>query len=521
VLSAVLIIVAFLTIIVGALMTELSTNFLLSNALVNRVGTEATVSSAAELALNQLQNTGLNSSCPTLNPVTLNSQTATAAYVTCWPTVDRRSPQLVSVASSNAFSVDGMHAVISGNGQNLYLIGDSAGNVFQFNYGQSSPNWSLAMGAGITGPPLEMADVSSSPPDITSLVPISRGGTSGCPANACVKLLGQDVGRVPDSFCFMAANAPVTARPAAGVGFPRLAYFGDSSGWLYAYNATETGNCALQASIQVPSGQAILAGPIVLQNGSNDEVYVASSTDSSTRFLHYTYGAGGFVLVDNISLPAPEVAGMALEPNAFPARVVLTFDGGAVALVRIDAAYHPALITSIALGAVIADAPYWCQCPIGNLIGIGATNGTLYLRDTGLGAVASYAGGSAIHTTPGADAAGNWFFGADDGSLYEVQLRSGQATLAFAVAFASAGAPIRSSPVVGGCSTGICVYMGSTNGHAYLVPLDARDAVLTTCISTAPPACSGANPRLWTQVEVGVAGSPQTVHVQAWSYYSP
>jgi hypothetical protein len=41
VLSGVLIITAFLAIISGALMTELSTNFLLSNALVNRVSTEA------------------------------------------------------------------------------------------------------------------------------------------------------------------------------------------------------------------------------------------------------------------------------------------------------------------------------------------------------------------------------------------------------------------------------------------------------------------------------------------------
>jgi hypothetical protein len=319
----------------------------------------------------------------------------------------------------------------------------------------------------------------------------------------------------------MAANAPVTARPAAGVRFPRLAYFGDQSGWLFAYNATESGNCALQASVQIPLGQPIVSGPIVLQNGSNDEVYVVSSTDSSSRFLHYTYDNGGFTLADNISLPAAEVSGLALEPNALPALVAVTFGGGSVAMVRIDSAFDPALLTSIGLGTAIADAPYWCQCPTGNLVGIGGANGTLYVRDTNLGAVASYVGGSPIRTTPGADAAGNWFVGADDGNLYEVQLRSGQAAMTFAAAFTSAGAPIRSSPVVSGCTTGICIYMGSTNGNAYLVPLDARDAVLTACLTTAPPACSGANPRLWTRVEVGVAGSPQTVHVQGWSYYSP
>jgi hypothetical protein len=516
----VLIIVAFLSIIAGALMTELSTNFLLSNALVNRVAAEATVNSAAELALGQLQSTALNSVCPTPNPVTLNGLTATVAYVSCWPTVDRRSPQLVPVASSSAFSVDGIHAVLQGNGQDLYLTGDSAGNLYQFDYGQTTPNWSLALRASITGPPLEMADVSSNPPDITSLVPISRGG-SGCPATACVELLAQDVGRAPDASCFMAANAQVSARPAAGVRFPRLAYFGDESGWLYAYNATESGNCALQASVQVPLGLPIVAGPIVLQNGNNDEVYVVSSNDSSSRFLRYTYGNSGFTLADNIGLPGPEVTGLALEPNVLPARVAVTSDGGSVAMVRIDGSYQPSLVASIALGTSIADAPYWCQCPTGNLIGVGGANGTLYLRDASLGAVASYAGGSSIRTTPGVDAAGNWFFGANDGNLYEVQLRPGQAAMTFAAAFGSASAPIRSSPVVGGCPSGICVYMGSSNGIAYLVPLDARDAVLTTCLTTSPPACSGANPRLWTQVEVGVFGSPQTVHVQGWSYYSP
>jgi len=55
VLSGVLIIVAFLAIIAGALMTELSTNLLLSRALVHRVANEATLNSAMELALDKLQ----------------------------------------------------------------------------------------------------------------------------------------------------------------------------------------------------------------------------------------------------------------------------------------------------------------------------------------------------------------------------------------------------------------------------------------------------------------------------------
>jgi len=52
VLSGVLIITAFLAIIAGGLMTELSSSFLLSRAQLHRVDNEATVNSAVELALN-------------------------------------------------------------------------------------------------------------------------------------------------------------------------------------------------------------------------------------------------------------------------------------------------------------------------------------------------------------------------------------------------------------------------------------------------------------------------------------
>src|SRR5207245_10049118 len=55
VLSGVLIMTAFIAIISGALMTELSTNFLLSHTLLNRAANEATDSSAADLSLSQRQ----------------------------------------------------------------------------------------------------------------------------------------------------------------------------------------------------------------------------------------------------------------------------------------------------------------------------------------------------------------------------------------------------------------------------------------------------------------------------------
>ena len=80
---------------------------------------------------------------------------------------------------------------------------------------------------------------------------------------------------------------------------------------------------------------------------------------------------------------------------------------------------------------------------------------------------------------------------------------------------------IGSSVQVGSCLAGICIYLGSWNLRAYLVRLDARDVVMTSCVSSAPPACSDDNPRLWAQVEVGDPVTPQTVHVLGWSYYAP
>ena len=133
--------------------------------------------------------------------------------------------------------------------------------------------------------------------------------------------------------------------------------------------------------------------------------------------------------------------------------------------------------------------------------------------------IASYAGVSPIRTTPGSDAVGEWFFGADDGYLHELQQRAGQSAMVQVAQYGGLGT-VGSSVQVAGCPTGICIYLGSSS-NAYLVPLDAREATLTACLSNSPPACSGDNPRLWAQVEVGAPDSPQTVHVQGWSYYSP
>jgi hypothetical protein len=533
VLSGVLIMVAFLAIISGALMTELSTHFLISRALVNRVGNEATVSSAMELALDQLQNTGLTSGCPGATsttplppPVTLNGRTAAVSYASCWPTVDVRSSRFMSIATSATFNIDGSHSFV--NGQDLYLVGDSGGMVYQYHFGDSAPSWSLNMLSNITGPPLTMADVGASPPDLTdisNLVPIAGGGASGCSFTACVKLLQQDTNRpAPDYFCYMGASGLVTSRPAAGVAYPDLVYFGDASGTLWAYSATEAGHCALKGSV-ANSGNPIVAGPIVFQNGGQDEIYVVTSTN---RLLRYTYDPSEqpdtLSQADSLALPFSNPMGVAVENTSVtPARVAITFAGGGVAMVTIPTNFDPTLTTSAGLGPGIAAPPSWCACPNGPQIGVAGLNGTLYVLAMDLSVSASYPGGSPLRTTPSSDGVGEWFFGADDGYLYEVQQRPPSSTMAFATRFGPVGR-VGSSVQLGGCPAGICVYMGSTTGsnpNAYIVPLDARAASITACLTNSPPACSTDNPRLVAQVEVGDGVSPQTVHVQGWSYYSP
>ncbi len=521
VLSAVLIIVAFLAIISGALMTELSTNFLLSTDLVNRVDTEATVNSAMEVSLSQLQATQLNAVCPGSSSVSLNGQTAAVSVVSCAPVVYKGElPAFKTIASAGGFGLDGGHFNVGG--QDEYLVADSNGNVFAYPFGLRSPSWSVSLGGSATGPPLGMADGGS---NISTLVPMSGPANNpGCPAS-CVALLSEDV--PPTSprvqlMCFMASSAAVKARPAAALAFPGVVYFGDTGGNLYAYSAGENGGCALNTSRQVPNGEAVVAGPVVMQNGNRDEIYVVTSLGASSHLLHYSYRNSTFSLSDQLALPAQNPVGLAVERTAAPARLAITFAGGTVSIVQIGSGYDPMLSRTSSVGSSIIKAPYWCaQCPGGDLVGVGGTNGALYVLDTNLNPVASFAGPSRIGTTPAADAAGDWYFAADDGKVYEVQRPSGGTTMSLAATFGAAGEPISSSPLLGSCPAGICIYLGSMDGNAYLVPIDARDAVLTACISTSPPACSGTNPRLWTHVQVGVAGNNQMVHVQGWSYYSP
>ena len=523
VLSGVLIIVAFLAIICGAVMTELTTSFLLSRALVTRVTNQATVNSAMELALNQLQNTPLASGCPTLNPVPLNTRTGVVAYSSCAPVVDTRAPQFTQIASSSSqFNIEGTHAQPSG--LNDYVVANAGGTIFDYTFGMTTPRWTLPLSGNVTGPTLVMPDPQTAG-QYLDLIPMS--GPNCAPSTYCVSVQSDDGSySTPSQQCTMGHNASVVTQPAMGRKFTNIAYSGDTSGMLLAYDPSNGGGgCDAEASAN--AGNAIVGGPVVFPclsgcGGSTDEVYVLTSDGSSSQLIRYTYRSTRLNQMASLPLPWPNASGLAIEGTGLPARVAISFNGGGVALVQIDAGANMTLVSSTSVPAGISAAPYWCHCPGStNVIGVGGQDGALYLLDTSLNSYATYpAGGASISTSPGADSAGDWYFGADDGYLNEVQVQTLQPVMTLAWKYGSMG-QIGSSVQVGTCSVGICIYMGSLNRRAYLVPLDARDVVMTGCLSTAPPACSADNPRLWAQVEVGVTGNPQTVHVQGWSYYSP
>jgi hypothetical protein len=180
----------------------------------------------------------------------------------------------------------------------------------------------------------------------------------------------------------------------------------------------------------------------------------------------------------------------------------------------------------------VSRAPYWCHCPGQDLIGVGSTNGTLYLLNSGLAPKWSYPGladGSpAINTTPTADANGDWYFGAEDGYVYDVEIPTGGAMMLKAARFGPGGA-VRSSPIVGGasdgCSSGPCVYFGSSTAGTYFARIGSTRIIdLNACVSSRSGSTScAANPRLWARLEVGspaIVGG-RGVYVQGWSYYSP
>ena len=521
VLSGVLIITAFIAIIAGALMTELSTNFVVSSDLMNRISNEATVSSAMELSLGQLQTTQLNSPCPSLfGPYTLNGRTAVATYTSCWPTIDARTTTQFQQSGSPAspFNLDGVHVVAGA--MNDYLVGDSGGNLFDYRFGSIAPRWTLALGGSVTGPPLVIPD-----PGTTSFIdaiPMSGPACSALGGYCIYVLTDANTTSPPTHKCTIGTTSPMTSQPGASVIRPGYVYYW--TGTSLRISDLSGGDCDAVSSVSV-SG-SVVAGPIVFRcasgcgngNGNVDDLYAIVSGSSSSQLDWFTFNGNNLGSAGSVPLSWGGASGVSASGSTLPASLALSFGGGQLAVVGLGSNGLPALKGSTPVPAGIADAPDWCAI-CGNQIGVGARDGGLYVYDSGLNLLTSISTGSPISTSPAVDGSGNWYVGTDDGYVHEVQNQSGQGL----VQLNRYGpmAQFGSSAVVGACPVGICIYAAARNGNRYLVSLDARDVVLWACLTSAPPACSGANPRLWAKVELGVGGNPKAVHVQGWSYYSP
>lgn len=516
VLSGVLIIVAFLSIIAAAIGTQLSTNFLLSRSLLNRVANQATLDSAVDFSLSQLQATPLDSACPPLGQLNLNGRTAVSTYISCWPTVDARTQPFQQIAGTAApFNVAGVHAQLSGLDD--YVIGNAGGRLFDFSVGSTVPRWSLELGGTITAPPLVVPN--SGQGQFLDVIPLS--GPSCSYSAYCLSIRTDDGGTnsPPQSCSIVTFGGAVVAQPAASPTFPGVVYYGSGQ----RLEAANTVSCNLQASVTT-GNRPVVAGPIsfsCLQNCSTsaDEVYTIVADSQSSRLVSYSFRSG-FAAGPSLRLPWPNATGLATSSAQLPASVAITFASGGIALIQIGADGGITLTAQRSVPAAIMDPPHWCHCPTKDLVGVGAQDGGLYVFDSTLTPSAAYPpGGPPIRTTPGTDGGGNWYFGADDGFVYEVQNQAGQILMALAKRYGPGG-QVGSTVQVLPCSIGICLYVGDLAGNAYMIPLDARDVALTACISSSPPQCSAENPRVWSRVVVGVMRNPRTLHVTGWSYYS-
>jgi hypothetical protein len=555
ILSAILIIVAFLSILVGALMTELTNSFLISQTLVDRQQREATVTSAVELGVHQLQTSSVPMVCArdARGPWFLNLNGSSAAVTeTCTAIV----PDLTSGLAPGAFSVNGVHDTTFGRDQ--YLVGDSAGRLNAYGFGQTSPAWSISTAGGLTGSPLPMVDDDGAP---LLLVPSAIAGSS-CGGH-CVASF-RNGGAAPSFHCSMPASTTVTSSPAAETtatsskNFPDYVFFGGAGagGELYVYDGASDHTCGQLTSAALGGGA--VGAPVVFpgtkpsSSTKNDEVFVLVSDGSRTALQHWRYTesvdssgnvtatltvVGVLTLTAQVGGSASGYAISSLVPLV-GSSILLPVAGstGGLALVRITVgngpAYSMSLVGAVALPGAVSQAPHWCQCPGQNLIGVGSTNGSLYLLNTSLAVLWTYDGAAdgrpAINSSPTADAAGEWYFGADDGYVYDVEIPASGQQMFKAARFGPGGA-IRSSAIVGGpadgCASTVCVYFASTTSGAFFAQIGTvRIIDLRACISTGAGSTSCmANPRLWARVEVGPAAfvGGSGVYVQGWSYYSP
>jgi hypothetical protein len=557
ILSGLLIIVALLAILIGALMTELSSSFLLSRTATARVQHQATVNSAMEWGLYQLQNSAVPHVCvrDTRGPWFLNALNGSAAAVsqTCTGIV----PDVSAPLGGGNYAVDGIHEAMLGH--NSYIVGGQTGRLTSHAFGTSTLEWSINVGGAPTAQVLAKPDPSNSP-HIALLVP-NAASRSSCGGH-CVSLYDQGSG-APAFRCDMAAGAAVTDQPAlemsggGGANFPTYAFFGDSAGKLYVYEASTNGTCDLLAALG-GAGGAVVGQPVVFTGTSSsrsgdttvvDDIFVVVSTSSSTSLEHWQYSettaqgedeVAGLGLVSMLPLAVGGNAVVSDPSSTVPSggaviRQAVVGRGGRVGISLINVTSTKAGFTytvsagpTAPLAGQVTHQPYWCHCPGGDTIGVGSTNGFLYLLDTSLNLSRQYDGQAdgqpAINSTPVADAAGDWYFGADDGYVYDVEIPATGLQMFKAARFGPGGA-IQSSPIEGTCGTATCLYFASSTAGAYFVDLAATRVIdLRACISAGPGSSTcAANPRLWAKVMVGPPGGvagDKGIAVQGWSYYS-
>ena len=555
VLSGLLIVVAFLSILIGALMTEESSAFLLSRTEVARTQRQATVTSGVELAIHRLENSITPRVCAqdARGPwfLTVNGN-PTAVTQTCTAIVpDPNSGGL----AAGSFTVDGIHD--TSLGQNQYLVSDATGVLRAYQVGSSTPRWAFPIGGGATGPPLTRNDSDGIHEDL--FVPVAMSG-SGCGGH-CVAFL-VSAGGAPTVKCTLPSDSAVNSQPSieststGGDNFSHYLFFaGSGSGSLQVYYAIEMGNCGQQATASL-GGSAVgsplvFPGTVTTKKGVttvSDDIFVLVNTGASTFLEHWRYSEiNGDPILSNVgpsldltSVVGSMAVGYALAPGQLnpgtSLSMIVAGASGQLGMARITASsgltYSSTLGPfSTVLSGGVSRAPYWCTCPSGTLIGVGTTNGSLYLLSSSLATVYSYSGvadGSpAINTTPRPDENGDWYFGADDGFVYDVEIPISGSQLFKAARFGPGGA-ILSSPIVGGdaeCGDGPCVYFGSSTAGSYLTFIgETRILDIRACVSDAGGSTNcAANPRLWARVEVGQSAviGGDGVYVMGWSYYSP
>ena len=558
VLSAVLIIVAFMSILVGALMTELTNSFLVSRTLSTRVEREATVTSAVELGIHQLQTSSVPHVCAqdARGPwfLTLNGSPS-AVSETCTAII----PDLATSLSTSAVTVDGVHNTTAGRDE--YIAATSSGRLNAYSFGQTSARWSVALGGTMTASLLPMVD-SDGLPEL--MVPEAMAG-SGCGGH-CVVSMHYGAG-TPSFHCSMPASSAVTAPPAVEASptgirnFPDYVFFAGSGAGanLYVFDGGADHTCGPRASTALTGG--VIGAPLVFpgvvsikgnSSSVSDEIFVLQGDGTASALAHWRY-TEAVDKAGELTISLSEVASLSLTPQlggslagyatsaaslARGGSITMAIAGtsGRIVLVRISErngpAYAMSLIGATGLSGGVTAPPFWCHCPGQDLIGVGSSNGVLYLLGTGLTILWSYNGAAdgspAIVSRPAPDVNGDWYFGAADGYVYDVEIPlSGQQM--FKAARFGPGGQIRSSPVVGGasddCGPGPCLYFGSSSAGLFFVALgNTRVIDLRACISTAANSTTCyANPRLWARVEVGPASvvGGTGVSVQGWSYYSP